>query len=158
MATTINLYTISADPREINKTLPTAINGNTPIQLYLRDDSTDILTPEVSFPYSDTYAAANYAFISPWNRYYFVEGMRVTPAGRLYLQLRIDVLKTYAAGILAAPVNIIRSQSAGINEVHDDKLPLAPDRCAIQWRYLPSPFTQSPIAYNTVIGVFNSQS
>lgn len=157
MATTINLYTISADPREINKTLGTAINGNTPIQLYLRDDSTDILTPEVSFPYSATYAAANYAYIPSWGRYYFVEGMRVTPAGRLYLQLRIDVLKTYAAGILAAPVNVIRSQSAGINEVHDDKLPLAPDKSQISWSYLPSPFTRTENTYRICIGVFNTQ-
>ena len=161
MATTINLYTISDDPRKINKTLGTPINGGTPIQLYLRDESTDVLAPEVSFAYSAQYAAANYAYIPAWGRYYFISGMRVTPAGRLYLQLKVDVLMTYASAILAAPVNVVRSESAGINYIHDSELPINPDMCDYTSAFLSAPFraiTSPTIQRSVCVGIFNSRS
>lgn len=152
---TISLYKITDDSRVINKTLGTAINGNTPIQLYLRDD-VNILTPEVSFPYSATYAGANYAYIPEWKRYYFITDMYVTPAGRLFLRLYVDVLKTYASGIMAAQVNVMRSESAGVNQVHDSELPIAPDKCGFLNTFLPSPFTQTTNK-NICVGIFNSR-
>lgn len=161
MATTINLYSISDDPRKISKTLGTPLNGGTPIQLYLRDDSTDILTPEISFPYSALYATANYANIPAWNRYYFISGMRVTPAGRLFLQLKVDVLMTYATSILTAPVNVVRSESAGVNYIHDPELPINPDMCDYTSAFLAAPFRPitAPTTQRSVcVGVFNSRS
>lgn len=156
MATTINLYTVTEDSRKINKTLPTAINGSTPIQLYLRQDSTNILTPEVSVPFSSAYLAANYAYIPAWNRYYFISDMWVSPAGRLFFGLTVDVLKTYASGILAAQCNVIRSESAGINSVHDTELPLNPDNVDYINTFLPSPFSNDT-NYNVCVGIFNSR-
>ena len=160
MATTINLYKVSDDPRKINKTLGTAINGNTPIQLYLRDESIDVLAPEVSFAYSASYAAANYAYIPAWGRYYFISGMRVTPAGRLYLQLKVDVLMTYASAILAAPVNVVRSESAGINYIHDSQLPINPDMVDYTNAFLSAPITPvngDSLKSSVCVGVFNSR-
>lgn len=156
MATTINLYTITEDSRVINKTLPTPINGNTAINLYLRDDSTDVLTPEISIPFSATYLGANYAHIPEWGRYYFIAGMRVTPSGRLFLQLTVDVLKTYASAILSAPVNVTRSEGAGINYIHDNELPIAPDDCGYINTFLPSPFTNLD-GKCVCVGIFNSR-
>lgn len=153
---TISLYKISDDSRVINKTLGTPLNGNTPIQLYLRED-TNILSPEVSFPYSATYAGANYAYIPEWKRYYFISDMYVTPAARLYLRLYIDVLKTYASGILNCNCNVMRSESAGVNYVHDSELPINPDKCGYINTFLPSPFTNTG-GKNICVGIFNSRS
>lgn len=159
MATTINLYRISDDARKIDKTLGQPLNGNTPISLYLRQD-TDILAPEISFPYSASYAGANYAYIPAWGRYYFITDMYVTPASRLFLRLAVDVLKTYASSIKAANVNVIRSESAGINYIHDSELPLNPDSVDYTNAFLSAPITPvegSNIKSCVCVGVFNSR-
>lgn len=155
----IYLKNVSADTRKIDKWTWAAGDGSTEKTIFLQD-ATDILYPVVCLNYDAGVLTSgyNYCYIPDFKRYYFINGITCDDGKRIYIHCAIDVLNTYKTGILSAPCNVIRSESAGINAFHDEKLPLCPDECFIQWAYLESPFTRTAGSYNTVVGVFNAQS
>lgn len=66
----------------------------------------------------------NYAFISDYNRYYFVDSVTVGRNGMYIVQLSIDVLMTYSDGIRNINATISRQENVGINDIVDSLLPL----------------------------------
>ena len=66
----------------------------------------------------------NYAFISDYGRYYFVDSVTVGRNGVYIVQLSIDVLMTYADGIKKINATISRQEDIGINDIVDSLLPL----------------------------------
>lgn len=66
----------------------------------------------------------NYAYISDYNRYYFVDSVTVGRNGMYIVQLSIDVLMTYADGIKNINATISRQENVGINDIVDSLLPL----------------------------------
>ena len=66
----------------------------------------------------------NYAYITDYNRYYFVDSVTVGRNGMYIVQLSIDVLMTYADGIKNINATISRQENVGINDIVDSLLPL----------------------------------
>lgn len=101
---TINLYSISEDPRTMPKTLPEPVvmTGR------LRDEQVDVMQPAILMTGAPS-QAYNYAYLPDFNRYYFVDPPITERTGLVRLQLHVDVLQTYYAGIMAAPVIIDRA-------------------------------------------------
>ena len=129
LTTNVNFYKYTGDMRKINKGIGSHLYA---YNVYLNNDC-DILTPEFSVPYSDTFVQeCNYAYIDAWKRFYYITDMRTDSAGKLYVKMSIDVLKTYATQILASDVNVIRNQVGGMTHVIDDKYPLYPELNDIQ--------------------------
>lgn len=118
---TITLYQYNGDPRTVDKQLG---SGGVTKNMWLGNE-VDILHPTISIDYSDDRVKnTNYAYIPNWGRYYFVTGMSSDKAGKLWLNLSIDVLNTYKDGIKNAYGCVVRWEGAGINWQTDDKLPI----------------------------------
>ena len=128
LTTNIKFYSYTGDMRKINKDIGQHLHE---CNAYLNNEC-NILAPEISIPYTDTFVqGCNYAYIDAWGRYYYITDFRTDSAGKLYVKMSIDVLKTYATDLLGCPVTVIRSQSVGMNHIVDDKYPLFPDLCNI---------------------------
>lgn len=93
-------------------------------------NTTSLLAPQVVLDYDDDIIANNYnyCYINKYNRYYYITDMAADNGKRIILTLAVDVLNTYKAEILNSPVNVIRSQSAGITYCKDDRLPVNPSQ------------------------------
>lgn len=104
---TLYLYTIGDDPLKFPKTLPegTTLTGT------IRDQSVDLFRPSILLQGApgDGY---NYAYIPDFGRYYFVDPPITERTGLVRLQMRCDVLQSFADQIIAAPAIIDRSSSA----------------------------------------------
>ena len=152
----IYLKTINADARTINKW--TWNNDGTEKTVFLTDN-TNLLYPTLCLDYDAGVltSGANYVYIPDFGRYYFISGMQCDNGKRIYINCSIDVLNTYKTGILNAPVNVLRSQSAGIGFFADSKLPIEPDRTQKHMEPLASPFTKTAGGYRVVVGVFNAR-
>lgn len=108
---TLNLYQYNGKPNVINKTLPTATAYSG-----LLYDSQNVLTPFVRIRKTDgvTFEPSyfNYAEISDLGRFYFITDIIIENANVIRLNLKLDVLKTYATAILAATGTITAKENA----------------------------------------------
>lgn len=108
---TLNLYQYSGKPNVINKTLPTATQYSG-----LLYDSQNVLTPFVRIRKTDgvTFEPTffNYAEISDLGRFYFVTDTIIENTNVIRLNLKLDVLKTYAAEIAASTATITQRENA----------------------------------------------
>ena len=105
---TIQLYKIANISNKINKVIPSSpaltVNGTL-------KENCNMLEPVILIQ-SDTVPDYNYAYITEFNRYYFV-----APAvneGNLFwsLPMHVDVLYTWRAGIMSAPCIVAKSSSS----------------------------------------------
>lgn len=76
----------------------------------LRENS-PILDPVITVEYDSTIATCNYAYISDFGRYYYINDKVSIKNGLWELHLHVDVLMSYAAGIKAAPCIVAKSAS-----------------------------------------------
>lgn len=119
----LNLYTCADDPKTVSKTL-TAIASNIPIK---PTGSVNLLKPTIIINYNSTYLGANYAYLSEFDRYYFVGSPSVETGKQITFYLSVDVLYSWALDIRRSPATVIRSQSIGKpTHIPDQRLPIAP--------------------------------
>ena len=105
---TINLYTTKSEKNRINKTttLISSLSGT------LKDDC-QVENPTITIDMTNVQSSilsCNYAYIPDFNRHYFIEDKAVDNNNFVTIQLRVDVLMTYASTILNTPMLIERSQ------------------------------------------------
>lgn len=154
----IYLKSITSDPRKIDKWTWRVGDTGTEKTVYLTDE-TNILYPVISLDYDAGVLVSgyNYVYIPDFKRYYYITGISCDNGKRIYITCAIDPLNTYKSGILSAPVNVVRSQSAGIGFFNDNKLPIEPDRTQKHMESLASPFTKTTGGRRVVVGIFNSR-
>lgn len=123
----IYLKSITADVRKVDKW--TRNNDGTEKTIYLTDN-VNILYPRVILDYDSSVLTSgyNYCYIPDFKRYYYITALSCDSGKKIILDLSIDYLNTYKAAILSAPVNVIRSQSAGITYCSDERLPVNPSQ------------------------------
>lgn len=105
---TIILYTTASEENRINKVLTTV----TTLTGTLRED-TNVENPYITIDMTNTQTdilKCNYAYITEFGRYYFIIDKKIINNNFIELQLRVDVLKTYATEILNNEVLIERSE------------------------------------------------
>lgn len=90
----IMFYNYGGDNTKIQKTLGSSVT----LTGTLRDTS-DFITPEivVEMPSADN---INYAYISEFQRYYFITSKEVLRTGLYRIKMRVDVLKSFQGDIL----------------------------------------------------------
>ena len=69
-------------------------------------------------------ANKNYAYITEYQRCYYVDSVTVGRNGMYIVQLSVDVLMTYVDGIKNLTATISRQENIGINDIVDSLLPL----------------------------------
>lgn len=158
----IYLKSITDDVRKIDKWTWRAGDTGTEKTIYLTEN-TNILSPAVSLDYDSAVLSSgyNYCYIPDFKRYYHITGMSCDSGKTIVIQCAIDVLNTYKTGILSAPANVIRSESAGITYCNDDRLPVNPTQFIVHIQALRENVftTQKPVrrpcyimGVNTAIG------
>lgn len=113
---TITLYKNESEKNKINKTLVTVATLTGTLR-----DSSSIINPEIIIEY-DNPTGFNYCYIDAFNRYYFVTNITVINNKLLKLSLKVDVLESFKASILAQNIIIDKSTSNIDEYLPDDNL------------------------------------
>lgn len=116
----ITLYKCSADPRRLNKgqMLSTIETINNAKVLY----PTTVLRPTFTIEYTAARMAANYCYISDFERYYFLGDPQLGNGNILTFSGEVDVLNSFRTQINNLDVVCLRS-SEDWNEYITDNLP-----------------------------------
>lgn len=108
MAISIQLYSVSDDPRVVGKT-KTAVGASKTITL---KDGCSVDMPTVSLTVSaSTIAGANYAYIGTFGRYYWIRDRKSLVNGVVELTLESDPWESFATQLRACPATILRNQN-----------------------------------------------
>ena len=128
MGLTITLYTSTADPKEVDKSSKLTQVGSASITATPTGDI-NMLNPAVLLNYDASYLGANYAYISEFGRYYYVNDKSVKPGQSITLTMSVDPLMSFASQIANCMACVTRSESVGSpTEIVDDRLPIDPNK------------------------------
>jgi len=145
----VTLYKTSDDMRKVNKTL-TTIGTQKTLTIY---DSIDIISPVFVLDYNADLLTANYLYCGNLARYYFINNITLDSGKRMYISCSEDVLMTFRTQLLNCECCVMRNENA-LGEVVDDKLPIAPNRVAIEGEVLTCNTLTTPTP-TTVLGVMS---
>ena len=120
---TINLYTISSDPRTLNKSLGTATTITAEL-IY----PTDLYTPSVRVVAANFTPSVNYMYIPELSRYYFITDVTYDNGGAVIIMGRVDVLMSFAAQIGVLTVNVKRQENNGLSKIVDNEITITPNK------------------------------
>ena len=123
------LYTNNSDNRALNKSL---VEIST-IDIKLKNE-TEIINP-VAIISGNIPSAANYAYISALNRYYYIVGQRILPGKILEVSLREDVLMSWRV-FLIQKTQVIAERSSNVpNKKLPDSVPVLANRNVIYKKF-----------------------
>lgn len=123
------LYANNSDNRALNKSL-TEIST---IDIKLKNE-TEIISP-VAIISGNIPSAANYAYISALNRYYYITGQRILPGKILEVSLREDVLMSWRV-FLTQNARVIAERSTNVpNKKLPDSVPVLANRNVIYKKF-----------------------
>ena len=123
------LYINNSDNRTLNKSL-TEIST---IDIKLKNE-TEIINP-VAIISGSIPSAANYAYISALNRYYYITGQRILPGKILEVSLREDVLMSWRV-FLIQKAQVIAERSSNVpNKKLPDSVPVLANRNVIYKKF-----------------------
>lgn len=107
MAITVEFYQNQQDPRSIPKQLSSPYTkSNVKIK-----GSIDMLYPVFDLAYDSNLLTKNYC--KAWGKSYFITGITLDSAERMYVSCAIDVLNTYSTDILTSYGTCIRNEGIG---------------------------------------------
>lgn len=120
---TVTLYNNKSSSNTINKTLDTVQTDITATAKGV----IDVDKPSLLLDYSSM--NFNYFYISDFGRYYNVTSRQLLPGSHILLTGESDPLQSFAAGIEALDVLVIRAEDLSLREpeVADERIPLAND-------------------------------
>lgn len=136
MSTLVTLYQFSGDERVLDKSgLLTQLAVNVAL---VPSAKFDLLNPTFTLKITgdnntqNWRGSANYLYISEWNRYYFIDNLAVAPGDNILIaSCREDVLYSFKDQIKNFEGFAVRSQSAGMNYITDNKIPIDPNRVSV---------------------------
>ena len=104
---TIDLYNVSDDNEKIDKTLGTAKEFTSSTI----KEQTDVTNITLRIQTTDNLSGYNYAYVSEYGRYYFIDKIETTPTGYWVLSCRCDVLMSFRTQLLELKGTVTRSES-----------------------------------------------
>ncbi len=104
---TIDLYNVSDDNEKVNKTLGTAKEFTSSTI----KEQTDVTNITLRIQTTDNLSGYNYAYVSEYGRYYFIDKIETTPTGYWVLSCRCDVLMSFKTQLLDLKGTVTRSES-----------------------------------------------
>lgn len=125
---TVNLYSIAADKRVLDKITGVLPVNTTPITVK-PTEGVNAVNPVFIMDYDAAYMNVNYLYCDTFDRYYYVQPPTVNTAGRIELQCIVDVRQSFKASLLKVQATVIRAQSKGQpTKYPDNKLPVYPNK------------------------------
>ena len=122
LKTTITCYKNSADSIRVFKHdyLTDSVNFPDLIPITFLDDC-DVINPIISLITDGKPIDFNYVYLTPLNRYYFVEDIVYKSNNVVELLLKIDILMSNAVGIRSLKAFVTRNEFQHNNSIIDDK-------------------------------------
>lgn len=121
---TLTIQRTNDAPNVINKSVENIVTFNN-VKPY---EPCDILEPKFVVEYNPDIYGANYCYCDTFARSYFITDISILTAHRMLITCSVDVLQTYATGILNCDVSVIRSESEGSTDIPDGSYPVNPSR------------------------------
>ena len=118
MAITVDFYTFS---KKTNSTRQPTGTAALSASCYLKD-TTSITTPVIELKRGDSPIGYNYAHISAFNRYYFIDDI-TWEAGVWLVSMHCDVLATYKSDIGSHSCYVLRSANSYNGDIIDALYP-----------------------------------
>lgn len=118
MAYNVVLYTISAPPEYINKTLPTGVTVSCDFKAPI-----DVENPTIYIAATAAYDDYNYCYIAEFGRYYFMKPIGGT-SQTITFECKSDPLMSFKDQILACPAVIARNPWHWDMYIPDSRLPV----------------------------------
>lgn len=114
---TLELMNTSADKRYLSKSTSLIKEVTCKIK-----EGTSIINPTVIIKKlsNNHIRKCNYAHISEFDRYYFINDITEAPANQLEISMHVDVLKTYASQIRGISTLILRQENV-YSPYYEDK-------------------------------------
>ena len=114
---TLELMNTNADKRYLSKTTSVVKKVNCKIK-----EGTSIINPTVIIGKmsASNIRKCNYAYISDFGRYYFINDIIETTASQLEISMHVDVLKTYSSQIRSISTLILRQEHV-FSPYYEDK-------------------------------------
>lgn len=114
---TLELMNTSADKRYLNKSTSLVKKVTCKIK-----EGTSIINPTIIIGKlsASSIKKCNYAYISEFGRYYFINDIIETTASQLEISMHVDVLKTYASQICSISTLILRQENV-YSPYYEDK-------------------------------------
>lgn len=114
----IELYRTSSPTNKVIKNLTNKTDKEGSLK-----ENCSLLNPIISIR-NGQHIKGNYAFIPEFNRYYFITDKVFRTDGICELQLKCDVLMSFARDILASTQVVTRQANASNWKLPDEKLPI----------------------------------
>lgn len=121
MSFTVSFYTSTANPKKLDKSGDLTIIGSA--KTLHAKHKMDVLNPVFDVDYNSLFLPANYCYIAEFGRYYFCT-IATDTAQKITVSCTVDPLYSFATAIKNCPCTVVRSESAGVNNVIDNKLPI----------------------------------
>lgn len=114
---TLELMNTSADKRYLSKSTSLVKKVTCKIK-----EGTSIINPTIIIGKmsAKSIRKCNYAYISDFGRYYFINDIIETTANQLEISMHVDVLKTYASQIRSISTLILRQENV-FSPYYEDK-------------------------------------
>ena len=124
----VDLYQCKAENNRVDKTSFLTSVGT--LSGALRDECS-MIAPSLVIEYDHT-PEFNYVYISAFSRYFFVIGVTSVRKNLWRIDLKCDVLMTYASGILALSAYVARNENDYNDDLVDTQLPAQNDPTVIR--------------------------
>ena len=145
MSVQVKLYKYTGEREVVDKQL----NEQSAITLSceFRNDQ-NVLQPTLTYT-GTSMPDVNYMYIARYQRYYWITGIETYPNGKWIIHGRVDVLKSYAAGIKSLTGTVTRQENLANGYLPDEKYK-AKGYKAIVTKTFPAGMTADSIILMTV--------
>ena len=93
------------DRRKLFKQISFSVSAD----CYIKDNRS-IVNPVFVLDYNPAIISLNYAYVSDFGRYYFINNISVAPGGKMEVDCSVDVLQTYNNQIASLSVEVSRQE------------------------------------------------
>ncbi len=145
MSVQVKLYKYTGEPEVVDKQLNE--QGATTLSCEFRDEQ-NVLQPTLTCT-AASMPDVNYMYIARYGRYYWIREIETFPNGKWLIHARVDVLKSYAAGIKALTGTVTRQESLANGYLPDERYK-AKGYKAIVTKTFPAGMTADSIILMTV--------
>ena len=136
MAFTITLYKTSSENNRVTKSLANAKSLTGELR-----NQTSVLTPSIRIESSDNISGYNYCHIPEFGRYYYISDITSVRTNCWVINLRCDVLMSYADQIKVLTPIIEREEIGFKSELIESDIPIDVNK-KVEKYYFPNGFTK----------------
>lgn len=139
MAFNATVYVLQDDPRTLMK----RFTNEEPVNDIRPTDIVDLMNPSFILNYDAKYIGKNYIHVeAPFNRYYFINDMKIDIGKKIVINCSVDVLQTYKDSISESTAYIMRTgrEASKAAYLPDENVPVTTASQVQNYQFNKTPF------------------